>query len=157
MLIKGPISLEEIPPWLSLKINRRIFTYENTGNGYVKVHEIYRIADDWPVKSNFVGVFSPASGLIFTKKIIWDRRKDLDGYLIHCATESVGQEYFNNFPKIFCFVFRMLRSLIGTRKNLVKQLAFCLKFGKSRPKGTVSRKNDCTYGVEYHKCFLIIL
>ncbi len=41
-----------------------------------------------PVKTELVGVWSKGSGLVMTQKFIWERRGNLDGLELTCATEK---------------------------------------------------------------------
>ena len=72
-----------------LKFDSQVYTFEAFNESVISVSEIYRIADSWPIKVNPVGLWSPETGLVWTKSIIWERRRNLEGHSFLCATEAV--------------------------------------------------------------------
>ncbi len=73
---------------LELNLDSQVYTYETDGNT-TTVKEVYRPGKSADGIIQIVGVWNKDTGLIWTKAGIWERRENLHGIELHCATEHV--------------------------------------------------------------------
>ncbi len=73
---------------LQLAIDSKVFIMMQDQD-IVSVKEAYRIAKDYPIILNPIGIWSPMSGLVMTVVSFWERRKDLQGLSFTVATAEV--------------------------------------------------------------------
>ena len=61
---------------------------DNTGDTIIKIFEGYKLMNNWRKKQ--WGVWSSSYRLEVTKMMIWERRGDLSGVILRCASASVS-------------------------------------------------------------------
>ena len=69
------------------------FPVDNSKETIIKIFEAYMLMNEWKKKE--WGVWSSVYGLEVTKVMIWERRGDLTGVVLRCASASVS---ISNLP-----------------------------------------------------------
>ena len=85
--IHGHIS--DLDPKVYIPMTSNFFMYENHKT-FIEIKEIYQISANVPVKSKLWGIWSPVIGLIQNEAFLFERRKDLSGLTLKCASNTDG-------------------------------------------------------------------
>jgi hypothetical protein len=77
----------------TIGIDSTFYTYsspvlDNSGDSTVKIYESYMLMNNWKKKQ--WGIWSSVYGLEVTQVTIWERRGDLSGVVLRCASASVS-------------------------------------------------------------------
>ena len=88
-VIKGSEKSKQKMSNLKLRIDSKLFTFQEEAENIVTVQEMYRTFGNSAIVFQIVGTWSPLFGLIFTKLTVWQRRSDLGGIQMKCTTIEV--------------------------------------------------------------------
>ena len=87
-------------PNATIGIDSTFYVYDtpvmdSTGDTVIKIFEGYKLMNNWRKKQ--WGVWSTSYRLEVTKVMIWERRGDLTGVVLRCASASVSKMFECNF------------------------------------------------------------